>query len=674
MRHASIFFLLLGMLLCPLPAAAQDGQLQAIPDPVLITGRIVDEQGKPVRGVEIAAITSAMGRTLYSAHTHGNATGDSDWHTASNQDGEFVLGVPFEGIRYTIGARFGSGYAIQEQSLIAVQDGEPLKLVAKPFKAMDPVGVLVNLPDGKPAANQLVTLVGEYGGRWVALTDDAGHALFDDLRVSHIGQAVLLIERDGLVAPLTIVRWREHGENPPTEVTLAEPGIIEGRVVTNDTGKPIAGATVVISPGYSSGLEWRVETDKDGQYRQAGLPPGRYQYRAVCDSHTDRPPRGHYWFEREVELAAGGTTDASDFQMIPRATLRGQVKGPDGKPVTGAIVGYPCHYGQGYDTTDAVFTDADGRFELRPAPERHIDMPLEAFHPIAGGVSLRLEPFRPGEVREEVEVVTTGTARLHGKVTDEAGKPIAGVACNYNGPGSVGARTDDQGRYDMGLVRLVPKKNGPPSLAPVHAMSPHRPGQGMIQHDGENWQQHQIDSEDKRYFIDRSAIPALGPNGEARQDFVLAETRLLTFRGVARNDDNKPITKARVYLLPRQIIASNENDRKAIEMFIKTRDAGHRWMTSGRIPGGWAGPGVSPFPDAIQELVVTTTDKTGAWAMQCLESDTSENLQKQLWLTVLLVWGEKEHKISHLLYPSVQIDPDQNVYTLPADKNEDEDE
>lgn len=671
------------LLICASSVSAQDGTIAPIPEPVFISGRVVDDAGKPVWGLEVSAVTTAMGRTLYNAHTHGNGTGDGDFMATTDRDGRFAIVVPFSGIRYSVGFHLSASYQMVPVSVIASDDAQPLQLVAKQINPMDPIRVFVTLPGGQPATSQPVTLVSEYGAQWTGVTDDKGFVAFDDVRTQYLGQAMLMIEAEGLVAPLTIMNWRGP---EPTTVALVRSATIRGRVVASDTDEPIADATVIINSGAASGLEWRVQTDADGRYSLSDLPPGSYRYRAVCATHSDRPPRGNYWHEREVELEPGIVTHASDFDMRPRATLRGRVVDPDGQPLEGAMVGYACHFGSRYDNTDAVFTDRDGKFELRPAYDNHTDLPLEAFHPLAGGARLRIQHIMTAELRNGIELVTTGTAAIRGRVTDQAGKPIAGVQCSYKGPLLVYDVTDEQGRYDLGRVQLVQMKNDQPPVLRTVGFSHKRPTP--------LFNALPVPDEPGPYYVPVGLKPEMTPDGEIELNAKLHATERLVFTGKLLDEQGNPRRDARIYLLRGQVAEQTKQQQALVAHFLQHRDArevrkrqAFEKMQRGVFRGGDTfEPLLLPLEGAIQHLFVTATYEDGFWSFVCLRTDTSNQDSRDLmqlfgpnaatgheappeleWITLMTVWGEGDD-LAYELHKPTQIVEDQMHYAFPFEQ------
>jgi hypothetical protein len=119
---------------------------------------------------------------------------------------------------------------------------------------------------------------------------------------------------------------------PPATGTVR----VTGRVVTADTGNPLAGAQVQISsPALPKPRQ--VTTDAGGRYEISGLPPGRYKLSVsrlgfVAIEYGQTRP-----FEpgRDLELPDGQTVDRIDFALSRGGVITGRVTDQSGEPQPG---------------------------------------------------------------------------------------------------------------------------------------------------------------------------------------------------------------------------------------------------------------------------------------------------------------------------------------------------
>jgi beta-lactamase regulating signal transducer with metallopeptidase domain/protocatechuate 3,4-dioxygenase beta subunit len=167
---------------------------------------------------------------------------------------------------------------------------------------------------------------------------------------------------------------------PIDALERSEPNVIAGQFVDQDD-RPLAGVDV--------SLEVRVlfdappkriaaaQTDRDGRFRfdvsdtiKELYPDGRVP---TLDAFLPEPlvlriaarSPGRVSMEHSMIASRVGRTGiAFRHQMLPAATLRGRVTGPDGKPVEGAVVSVSHLGAHPADGTNSARTDADGRYTI----------------------------------------------------------------------------------------------------------------------------------------------------------------------------------------------------------------------------------------------------------------------------------------------------------------------
>ena len=178
------------------------------------------------------------------------------------------------------------------------------------------------------------------------------------------------------------------------------------------TGRPVAGATVVIQSRSDRKTIRRVQTDREGQFRTGPfIDPSWSEFTIVVQADGFALSTQTLLVPPEIPHQA--------FRLSPRKPLRGRVVDSQGRPIPAAIVRSPTEFGHaGLDWS--AETDAEGRFVWYEAPA-------------AGGYLLNVDkpPFRPLVARmvaggsEDLTLTLHRRQRLHGKVTDAAtGRPI----------------------------------------------------------------------------------------------------------------------------------------------------------------------------------------------------------------------------------------------------------
>lgn len=206
-----------------------------------------------------------------------------------------------------------------------------------------------------------------------------------------------------------------------------------GRVVADEDGSPVAGATVAVT-GHGVGVEIAkvgVATDADGAFR-VDLPEGPVHLVATAEGFT--PASAHTSGEREVEI-----------RLVRRGGLSGRaLSATDGKPLAGVAVFARPVFGEGagpFRTTSAE----DGTYAFPDLPAGTVLLYARGGGGISrGGVAPGAEAFDAdpveipprGAVLRDVLLVPAGAAA--GRVLGTEGKPAGGVPVRVEVDASAG--------------------------------------------------------------------------------------------------------------------------------------------------------------------------------------------------------------------------------------------
>ena len=163
------------------------------------------------------------------------------------------------------------------------------------------------------------------------------------IRLTDIARAV-----PACVLVLTLAAPRAQ-QNAPPGAPAGQPGtqtgMIEGTVVSAQTGEPLAHAQIMIFARTSGGtgrLEPReANTDTSGRFVVGDLPAGRYRLRADADhfapqAYGSRP--GRWRPGTDIALDSGQHVHDLTFRLMPCGAISGTVSDERGKPVAGATV------------------------------------------------------------------------------------------------------------------------------------------------------------------------------------------------------------------------------------------------------------------------------------------------------------------------------------------------
>ncbi len=221
------------------------------------------------------------------------------------------------------------------------------------------------------------------------------------------------------------------------EVRLPRGAVLQGRI-TDELGQPIAGAFLTRgSSGSALTLNgYDEEAGDDGHYQYGGLSPTRWFYSLMVQapgydavelpSDVDDPTAV---IKRNVRLRRNNSTPDTSVpvesdkpsdvaRQLPRRTLRGTVEDDAGQPIARAEIRWGSF--QWDDSVKNVKTDAEGSYVLAGAPGGS-----GAIFVLADGFVPQFAPVRQDEQHFDVQL-TRGTT-VRGRVTNKAGRPIAGV-------------------------------------------------------------------------------------------------------------------------------------------------------------------------------------------------------------------------------------------------------
>ena len=250
------------------------------------------------------------------------------------------------------------------------------------------------------------------------------------------------------------------GETPAeyqVVINLAEAQPLEGLVIGEPGGQPLAGAqvdAVPIDPGNGGG---RTTTDKDGRFSIPDIAPGNYMVAARAKGYSAHSERT--W--------AGKGPALVELHLKKQGTLSGTVVGDDGKPITAFQIQPRSHRGRldpPYPRQSLMkIRNENGEFEIDD-----LDPAFWCLEVWAQGYALTESPcvkVRQGQDVTGYVVKLARGATLKGTVVDDAGTPIEGARVSLHPnqepdrealrdpepSAAMGAeaRTDAQGRFEL---------------------------------------------------------------------------------------------------------------------------------------------------------------------------------------------------------------------------------
>jgi hypothetical protein len=396
-----------------------------------LEGRVIDGGTRqPAAGVRVVAAEAARGSGSSWEPGFGHRS------AVTNDAGRFrITGVGRGFVDLTASGASALGARLRNQRAGA----SPALLVLLP---MGQVSGQVLDPEGKPARGAVVRLEpgapSFRGGGTAVAADDDGRFAIEALEP---GTWRVLARGPGAAPDWAMVEV-ERGAIADVPLRLEAPVAVGGRLV--DEGR---------QPASEGRLEWlekdgepvprslttmlTVRSSGDGRFAVSGLPPGRHRLEARAPGFAP---------ETFEATAVRGDADAGDVRLSRGLTVRGVVRGPDGRPVPDAVV----------------------RVELGPQP-----VPVESPETRSGSDGrFTLPGLRPGAVRlvasaeglgrgtasaetgvDDVVLVLKPYGGIRGVVVDEAQRPVTAFRVTARAPDFRGFHTDEasdaEGRFEL---------------------------------------------------------------------------------------------------------------------------------------------------------------------------------------------------------------------------------
>lgn len=454
---------------------------------VTISGRVIDEHKRPIAGASVFALEMGGAFDL-----------DAPRNTVhSDREGRFRLAVMPRG-----------GFLVLSASSPQHTEGRPTPLdrIAKDLSSGDVTGVeltlrtagamagLVVLPSGAPAPFATVTGASK-GGAFLAAPRTATADAEGRFELSGVPRGPLLLRAttDGASSAVLEVSLADAARQDDVRLVLDITGELSG-VVVDERGEPVPEVSVTAYPQPPASLDDlssdlrsfamtrqdRAITDASGAFTLRGLPDEPYHLAVEEDRMMGRSMR--------IVTARPG--DAGVKLVHPRAAaILGRVVGPGGQPLAA-----PAYV---KTTTRRAVHTATGAFRLEPLEPGRYELVLSS----RGLREQRLPPvtLAAGQTLDLGAVELGAGRRVHGRVVDSLGRPIAGAKVllapfrftslawtteEFAGDNfTAGLHTvtsDDQGRFEirglgeaeLHLTAMVGKESSPFASVPAGADEP----------------------------------------------------------------------------------------------------------------------------------------------------------------------------------------------------------
>jgi protocatechuate 3,4-dioxygenase beta subunit len=445
--------------------------LALVPAASLI-GSVVDGRGRPLAGVEVAAVAAPEGGRMRFVRRRGMA--GLPLLARTDERGRFrIAPLPTE-VPHEVSFR-RQGYAPRFERVPPARPERPAELHVTLGPGVRGVGRVL-AGGGEPVAGARVTLERQEKGSTTtrmmrilsekekpaaeAATDAAGRFVLADLAA---GQYVLTVAAAGF-APTAAPGVEVPAAVPEVDlgtVRLAAGAAVEGRVV-GPRGEPIEGAEVFVLDGMASmapSLRWGL-----GGKAADATSAADGAFRIADRTHGDKVDlgvtRSGFTDGRLVGVVAP-TEEPVTVTLQPASDLRGRVVDEGGDAVAGASVSLTVERAGGgfafMSMAGSATTGDDGRFtveDVEPGPVK-ATVRADGYLPLErAGLEVPA-----GKDLEGLELVVHPGATVEGMVTTPEGRPAVGAEVHVMAEGEAGARfsgrmssaaqTDGDGRYRM---------------------------------------------------------------------------------------------------------------------------------------------------------------------------------------------------------------------------------
>jgi beta-lactamase regulating signal transducer with metallopeptidase domain len=436
-----------------LPAADADVPQRSV------TGRVGDQDGKPVAGAEVwMPVRWASAANFLTAHAKCASDGTFELKFPAKWISDDVTKIQSTVWAYANGHSIGTGSAFKQ--LRGEKRGEPCDIhLGPPTKT----AFTVLLPDGRPAVGVQVKpqhFLSRQGYEYVppaivamtsATADSEGYVEMPAYPIDKMLNVNVVSNDLGMQQ----FQHFKTSEGSNVELKLQPVGRIEGRVLA-DQPALFRDMLVEIETGSDPGSESSctgqatLTVDQDGRFVVPHIAQGMVELSAYVDNRL--PVRPRLPERGTLEVVPGKTTRIEvplEMTVNVHGTIR--IKGTD-KPVAGAKIS--VNYGVGRQSEDATSDDA-GKFTARVLPGNGRTQVI--YVPNGGATQLSDSRMAQHVVPEgaadfelpPLELIKTKT--LSGRLLDKTGKPlpkrrISGI----NGNGRYGfGESDKNGDFKL---------------------------------------------------------------------------------------------------------------------------------------------------------------------------------------------------------------------------------
>ena len=426
--------------------------------PTNVTGKVTDEEGNPIAGVPVSV-----------------KVGDQVVNGTTDEDGKFSIPVTPEDANVdevTVSVPAKDGYAPAEETVPVDIEKQDANLTVDPIDDLEagketPVTGTVTDDNGEPVANAPVTVkVGDK--TYTGTTDEDGKFSIpvtpEESGETPVEVSVGETDKTKPANKTTTANVDKQDANLTVDpIKNAEAGKevpVTGKV-TDEEGKPVAGAPVTVKVGDK---EYTGNTDQDGKFSIPVTPEtsGKQPVEvSVGETDTTKPANkttNANVAKQDAKVTVDPIADAKAGKEVP---VTGKVTDEQGNPVANAPVNVTVD-GKTYTGT----TDEDGNYNIPVTPTKEGNLPVNVSvgptnktNGAKANTTAKVTKQEPTVTVDPVSDAEVGKpTNVTGKVTDEEGKPVAGAPVSVKvGDKTYNGTTDKDGKFS---IPVTPEESG----------------------------------------------------------------------------------------------------------------------------------------------------------------------------------------------------------------------
>ncbi len=277
----------------------------------IISGRVTDMQGNPVRNIFVVAYPTQHEPTFFGSFA------------LTNDNGEYRMTSNLISGRYNVTLTFPKGYvwSLTEAIQVDVQAGQETRNVNFQLEKSGSISGKAIFSDGKPVANAIVSASSSDGKYWsMNMTDAEGNFMLD----SNLGAGdyTVMAYSGILISEPQSVHLDAGEEKSGILLTMtAKSATIEG-TVTDNKGAPLEDVTV--SATFQIYLFTTATTDEKGEYSLSTW----FIENDTDDVQVTASKKGYFGATRTITVEAGGKYTLNfQLQQKPWGTVKGRIVG-----------------------------------------------------------------------------------------------------------------------------------------------------------------------------------------------------------------------------------------------------------------------------------------------------------------------------------------------------------